>query len=336
MQPLISVIIPAYNAEKYISKCIESIQNNTYKNLEIIIVNDGSKDNTQKVVEAISDSRIKLINQENGGVSKARNTGLDNATGEYIAFIDSDDYISEDYFEKLIAPCVEEGADVSCCVFQRVDHQGKRLRDSRIRFKEPFFITPQQIADRYFECLDMGIVNFIIRIYNRKVIGETRFSETLKWGEDGSFNLELFRRANKMYVSPEEMYFYVIHPNQATARKMKNYTNMMIQHIGDINDYITAYDGFRIESVRQGMGKTCLGVLVECAFHTDTMKTYKQEFRAFKGQEWCCYLSDPGALPFKWRLTHKQVMKNHHRVVYLLTKLHRFLLKIKHKLKAVF
>jgi glycosyltransferase involved in cell wall biosynthesis len=336
MQPLISVIIPAYNAEKYISKCIESIQNNTYKNLEIIIVNDGSKDNTRQVVESFSDSRIKLINQENGGVSKARNTGLDNATGEYIAFIDSDDYIREDYFERMITPCLTEGAEISCCVYQMVDPMGIRLRDSRKRFYEAFIITPQQIADTYFDCLDMGFVNFVFRVYNRKLVGDTRFSETLKWGEDGSFNLALFRKATKVYVSPEELYFYVIHPNQATARKMKNYTYMMIQHIGDIDDYIAAYEGYRIQSVQQGMGKTCLGVLVECAFHSDSMKTYKQEFRDFKGQSWCSYLSDPGALPFKWRVIHKQVMKNHHRMVYLITKLHRFLLKIKHKLKAVF
>ena len=334
-QPLISVIVPAYNAEKYISKCIKSIQSNSYKNLEIIIVNDGSKDNTREVVESFcDDKRIVLINQENGGVSRARNTGIDNAKGEYIAFIDSDDYIREDYFEKLITPCIEEGAEVSCCVYKIVTPDGKQIPDNRQKIADEFFITPQQIADNYFEYLDMGFVNFVFRIYNRKIIGDTRFSETLKWGEDGSFNLELFKKSNKIFVSPEEMYFYVVHPNQATSKKMKGYTYMMIQHIGDIDNYIKSYDGYRLQKIKQGMGKTCLGVLVECAAHSDSMKNYKKEYFDFRIQPWCEYITDSGELSFKWKLIHKLVLNNCYMAVYLITKIHRFILRLKYKINA--
>ena len=102
--PLISVIVPAYNSEKFVGKCIESIQNNTYQNIEIIIINDGSKDNTAAVVSeyAKADPRVVLINKENGGVSKARNTGIDVATGEYIAFLDSDDCYMEHFLEMMV------------------------------------------------------------------------------------------------------------------------------------------------------------------------------------------------------------------------------------------
>ena len=128
MPHLISVIIPAYNAEKYIGKCIESIQNSDYTDLEIIIVNDGSKDNTLGIINsyAKADSRIVVVDKKNGGVSSARNLGLDRATGEYVAFIDSDDYVSENYFSNMLE-CCEAGADIACCRYQMVDEQGNPL-----------------------------------------------------------------------------------------------------------------------------------------------------------------------------------------------------------------
>jgi len=97
--PLVSIIMPAYNAEKFISKSIESVLQQTYQNWELLVVNDGSKDNTSSVVSSFHDARIKLIEQVNGGVSKARNTGITNSTGEFIAFLDSDDLWLKDKLE---------------------------------------------------------------------------------------------------------------------------------------------------------------------------------------------------------------------------------------------
>jgi len=106
MNPLISIIIPVYNVESYLKDCLESVINQTYKNLEIIIINDGSQDNSKEICYnyAKKDSRIKLINKKNEGVSAARNTGMDLATGEYISFIDSDDYIDNDMIEIFYKP----------------------------------------------------------------------------------------------------------------------------------------------------------------------------------------------------------------------------------------
>ena len=101
---LVSVVIPVYNVEKYVEKCLDSVINQTYQNLEIIIVNDGSTDNSLSVCQKkkLSDSRIKLINKENGGLSSARNAGIECAQGEFICFIDSDDWIELDYIEVLL------------------------------------------------------------------------------------------------------------------------------------------------------------------------------------------------------------------------------------------
>ena len=132
----ISVIIPVYNVEKYIGQCLDSIVNQTYKNLEIIIVNDGTKDNSMRVVEKyLSDKRIKIINKENGGLSSARNKGMEEVTGEYISFVDSDDWIELDTYERLIKNLTNE--DVIIFNHSRVeDSTGEVIESKHIKDNE--------------------------------------------------------------------------------------------------------------------------------------------------------------------------------------------------------
>ena len=123
MEPLISVIIPIYNMELYLARCLDSIINNTYRNLEIICVDDGSKDSSAEILRAYAekDSRIVAIFKENGGVSSARNAGLDRMTGEYVTFVDPDDYVHPQYVELLYRAQVISGTRISICGFQIVD-----------------------------------------------------------------------------------------------------------------------------------------------------------------------------------------------------------------------
>ena len=115
MKELISIIVAVYNGENYLNQCIESIVNQTYKELEIIIVDDGSNDSSYNIIKKYGerDDRIKIIHQLNGGVSMARNAALDVAKGEYIAFIDQDDYISKEYIEYLHKLIIQNNADIS-------------------------------------------------------------------------------------------------------------------------------------------------------------------------------------------------------------------------------
>ena len=119
--PLISVIIPVYNVEKYLKKCIDSVINQTYTNLEIILVSDTSPDNCEKICDdyAEKDSRIKVIHKEKNGLSAARNAGIDIASGKYIGFVDSDDYIALDMYELLYKNILKENADISACGLKR-------------------------------------------------------------------------------------------------------------------------------------------------------------------------------------------------------------------------
>ena len=125
---LVSIVIPVYNVEKYIEKCLLSVINQTYKNLEIIIVNDGTKDNSLKICEKIKqmDERVKIINQKNGGLSCARNTGIDNANGEYICFVDSDDFLENDFVEVLLNFAKEKNVDICACDFWYIDENDKK------------------------------------------------------------------------------------------------------------------------------------------------------------------------------------------------------------------
>ena len=117
--PLISVVIPIYKVEKYLCECVDSVINQTYTNLEIILVDDGSPDNCPAICDdyASKDSRIKVIHKENGGQSSARNAGIKIAKGEYISFIDSDDYVSPVYIEQLYSTLKRSGAGLSCCTY---------------------------------------------------------------------------------------------------------------------------------------------------------------------------------------------------------------------------
>ena len=125
----ISVIVPVYNVEKFIKRCLDSIINQTTKDLEIILVNDGSTDNSGKICDEYAklDNRITVIHKENGGISSARNIGLDVATGEWIAFVDSDDYIEKDMYEVLYKTAIEKNVDICACFFKYLTVDNKIL-----------------------------------------------------------------------------------------------------------------------------------------------------------------------------------------------------------------
>ena len=141
----ISVIIPVYGVEKYIRQCLESVIKQTYKNLEIIVVNDGTKDNSMKIVEEyLVDERIKVINKENGGISSARNRGIEEATGEYVSFVDSDDWLEIDLYERIVQ--ILEGNKVDIIVFNynRYSENKKKYRRNILKLKK----IPKEILFR--------------------------------------------------------------------------------------------------------------------------------------------------------------------------------------------
>lgn len=216
MDKLISVIIPAYNVEKYLAKCLNTVLEQTYKNLEIIIVDDGSADNTGKICDeyAEKDSRIKVIHKENGGVSAARNDAIDIATGEYITFVDSDDLISNDYCEKMLTEILNNDAEVSICMVKRFVEG------------EEFQIEPNENVNVYTaeETIYnlMSVSNFYDyacgKMYLRTLFDGIRFPLGRRY-EDSATNYKLYSAANKVVVIEEELYYYLTRPDSFVESK---------------------------------------------------------------------------------------------------------------------
>lgn len=199
----ISVVIPVYGVEKYIRQCLESIINQTYKNLEIIVVNDGTKDNSMKIVEEyLVDKRIKIINKENGGLASARNRGIEEATGEYISFIDSDDWIELDSYEELAKIMKDEDIIVfDFCKFDEVTQKIKRKSTTIQEFEKNIVSNRKYLLLEYCNesCNKIYKLAFLKK-YN------LRFNNMLY--EDVFWKFETFLQAEKIKVLDKVCYFY--------------------------------------------------------------------------------------------------------------------------------
>lgn len=207
-EPKISVIIPIYNTAEYLPRCLDSILRNTYQNLEIICINDGSTDDSAAILEqyAAADTRIIPVNQANGGVSAARNTGLDIATGDFIAFVDSDDWMHPQYFEILISFGISSNADIVACSFCRTR-----------QFDSPPYITysrDEMVCESlpFKKVVSNGFLKRLVwgRIYKRDITNQLRFDTTLMWGEDTAFNLSALLKKSNPHFSWVDLplYFY--------------------------------------------------------------------------------------------------------------------------------
>ena len=187
-EKLVSVIIPAYNIEDYIGRCLDSIISQTYKNLEIIVVDDGSRDHTGEILDnyAKKDRRIKVIHKENGGVSSARNKGIEAAEGDYIGFIDGDDLIEPEMYKTLVDLLEEENADIAHCGYQMVFPD--RVDYYHNTGKKKIQTTEEGLKDLLSgEMIEPGLVN---KLYKKELIKNCRLDETVKINEDLLMNFE--------------------------------------------------------------------------------------------------------------------------------------------------
>lgn len=207
MQPLISVIVPIYKVEKYLCKCVDSIINQTYNNLEIILVDDGSPDNCPKICDeyAKKDCRIKVIHKENGGLSDARNLGMRITTGEYISFIDSDDYISNDFIETLYTVVKAENSDIVECNIVRFD-DGTTPVIEKENCGINSFSTEKGlsllIAENKFH---QHVWN---KLYKSEFALKIPFAKG-KLNEDEFWTYQIFGQADKVTKINKSMYFYL-------------------------------------------------------------------------------------------------------------------------------
>lgn len=201
----ISVIIPCYNVEKYINKCLDSVLNNTLKDIEVIVINDGSTDNTLNLLKQYKDDRIILIDKENAGVAMARNDGIKKATGEYITFIDSDDYIDSNAYEKMYNKAKKFDLDLIAC-------------DAKMVYSDHDVIIPSKINDDSTN-KDLMINAYAViwnKLYKKELIKDLEFTKGINLCEDVEFLYKIYPRVKRVGSISQPFYNYIQRPNSLT------------------------------------------------------------------------------------------------------------------------
>lgn len=227
MKPSISIIIPAYNAEINIRRCLNSLLEQTEKNYEVVIVNDGSSDNTGKIAEEYksNDCRFKVIHTHNRGVSNARNTGLDNAQGKYIIFLDSDDYLESNYLNMLMN--TDDRYDIVCTnILMICEETGSEL--SRSNFRPSSFVLD---SDESLEnVITAGALEYAAsKRYKKQIIDEynIRFNEDFSVGEDTIFFVEYLVHSSTIKLTNESSYIYMKNNSGSSNQNFIFYQNII-------------------------------------------------------------------------------------------------------------
>lgn len=219
----ISVIIPVYNAEKTLRRCLDSIMSSEYEDYEVIVINDGSTDNSASILGeyASQDQRIRIINQTNAGPSVARNKGLSMAAGEIIAFIDSDDYVRGDYLDQLAKAFDEQGADVVFFEFHRVEPDGSEESVHHLpKFKTEYYQNLIHLSEA-----DMFGYTWI-KAFRKEIAQKINFDADINLFEDELFTCKLMEKPVNLYFLNEAIYYYVRAEGTLTQRTHEDYSQL--------------------------------------------------------------------------------------------------------------
>jgi len=212
----VSIIVPVYNAEKYLEKCISSLLNQNFSDFELILVNDGSKDNSGKICDeyAKADKRIKVFHKENGGVSSARNRGIDEAGGKYIMFCDSDDYIKEEFCAPLVSLANEDEDCLVIAGITKIKDDGSLKDDLVCEYSEGTseVLTNREFCDLYVKLnrkQPFYLVNMPYnKLFSKKIIDKhnLRFNTEIHYNEDFIFNLEYLDKVSTVKIYNKSIY----------------------------------------------------------------------------------------------------------------------------------
>ena len=221
MEEIISVIVPVYNVEKYLNKCVDSIVNQTYKNLEIILVDDGSPDNCPKICDeyAKKDNRIKVIHKENGGLSDARNKGIEVATGKYIGFVDSDDWIDLNMYEELYKVIKEFNASVAVCNILKVKNEDQKINNNKKNNTKVY--SQEDYLKKYFKINCQGCEYYACNKLFKSSILETNQFPVKLTSEDVFGTYKALLKSNNIVETNQVNYYYRFNENGITGKFSK-------------------------------------------------------------------------------------------------------------------
>lgn len=211
---LVSIIVPVYNAEKYIPNCVNSILNQSYKDLELILVNDGSTDQSGEICEELArkDSRVKVFHQANSGPSAARNFGIGLAAGEFLQFVDSDDFIESNMTERLVK-AMDNHNDLVICGYQKILKRGSQIISSKVfRIEQAGEYELEEFLQNFSELYQDYYIHFNWnKLYRTQILKEAAlsFDRKVNWGEDLLFNLQYIEKCKRICISQDTPYYYI-------------------------------------------------------------------------------------------------------------------------------
>lgn len=226
MNPKVSIIVPIYNVETYLHKCIDSILSQTFKDFELILVDDGSTDNCGKICDqyAQQDARVVVIHKKNGGVSSARNNGIELAKGEYIAFVDPDDVIEQNMYEVLVHYSIKHNAEMVVCQYTLIDEANGSTKVPQVWEQVDCVIDNKTIINKIIPNLLVNNTFSLVPCYNKlykKTVFDNyyiRFDENKSYGEDRCLNYALLPLIKSLVFIDQPLYVYIRHQRDSLSR----------------------------------------------------------------------------------------------------------------------
>lgn len=220
MQEKISVIIPVYNVEKYISKCLDSIVNQTYKNIEIILVNDGSIDKSGLICDEYAKgyNNIKVFHKDNGGVSSARNLGIDNASGEYLAFVDPDDYIDKKMYEKLYNSMKQDNSEIAISSFSYIKNGKEEPQD--ISNTKRIYNKGEAIESYFNNTYPFNYSFLCNKLFKKDLFDGVKLNKKILVQEDTEVMIKLYSKSKRISYIGQPLYFYELRNESATSNQI--------------------------------------------------------------------------------------------------------------------
>lgn len=269
--PLISVIIPIYNVSEYLERCVKSVQRQSYKNLEIVLVDDGSTDGSGAICDDLerSDSRIKVVHQLNLGVATARNTGLDASSGEYISFVDSDDYVHPDFIKYLYSKLIENDCEISICSFIGTDSWEY---SKEINWDETVDVYDRrQLLDKFYSDMHGAIIMLWNKLISRKCIDGIRFDDGFIHEDEGT-TFKFLYNASRIVFCHEVLYYYYDRKGSITGNPYS------VKRLDILKAYENRLEFYRTHGENELLSR-------ECQFYLSEILNHYYKVRHFLGND---------------------------------------------------
>lgn len=289
MEDLVSIIVPVYNLEKYIGRCIASVINQTYLKIEIIIIDDGSTDKTGEICEKYARERdnIKLIHKKNEGVSKARNIGIEFAKGEYITFLDGDDYLENDAIENMLKITKKENSDITICNVRDINENGQVLGQKPI-LKENFLMTKVEALEELMNEIYFNSVCWA-KIYKKELFNNIKFNEKTTIGEDLEVLYKIFYKCNKIVYTSKIGYVWLDRNDSVTKQEYNEEWKKEIKINKEIIDFINEKKlGIQSSAIKRyvELNIKCMYKVLKTTKNKKDIQELKQNISQYKN----CYL----------------------------------------------